>query len=232
MWKQTIAVICSYFTMSTGFWRINDQKINMNVNNYFTINVSYWNESLHNYYKQDKMEMWVTSDLEDDELSLLYFALLGYNVIGEVALHPCLHGLLSILEKFWFLQITWTREALSELKEYCWSCVSRIVSLCHRATGQQILKTHQSATMFRLCDTFVINTFPQTPCCCLKYSPIMSSRVAPALKFMSYRSDTMTLYPCSVSSWSATSRTAALNEAELWWAYTIRAVFWAITQTQ
>lgn len=42
----------------------------------------------------------VTSDLEDDELRLLYFALLGDDVITEASVHPGVHGLLSVLEQF------------------------------------------------------------------------------------------------------------------------------------
>lgn len=62
------------------------------------------------------MALCVTSDLEDDELGLLYFALLGYDVVAEAALHPGVHGLVSILEKLWILQITWTRHTVSELQ--------------------------------------------------------------------------------------------------------------------
>lgn len=48
------------------------------------------------------------SDLEDDEFGLLHFPLLCHNVLTQTALHPGVHCLVSVLEKFWFLHVTWT----------------------------------------------------------------------------------------------------------------------------
>lgn len=51
----------------------------------------------------------MTSDLEDDEIGLHYFALLSHDVFAEIAFHPGMHGLLSILEQLWILQFTCTQ---------------------------------------------------------------------------------------------------------------------------
>lgn len=99
----------------------------------------------------------MTSDLEDDELGLFYFALLGHDVVTEASLHPGVHRLLSILEMIRVLQITWRT-------------------------------SHQRQNFEDDSPELVINRERETA-----RSPMTSSRVALALKFMAYRSDTMTL---------------------------------------
>lgn len=59
---------------------------------------------------------------------------------------------------------------------------------------------------------------------------MMSSAVAVGLNFMAYRSDTFTVQPWAVKTSTAASLAAALNEPELWWAYTINTFFAAKTK--
>lgn len=48
----------------------------------------------------------LTSDLEDDELSRLHFALLRDDVVAEAALLPGVHGLLAVLEQLGVFGLT------------------------------------------------------------------------------------------------------------------------------
>lgn len=53
--------------------------------------------------------MCVSSDLEDDEVGLLHFLVLGHDVVAEAILLPGVHALVSILEQLRILQLTCRR---------------------------------------------------------------------------------------------------------------------------
>ena len=60
----------------------------------------------------------MTSDLEDDKLGLLNFALFLHNVLTEASLHPGMHGLVSILEEVRVLQIACSNPSPAEQHGY------------------------------------------------------------------------------------------------------------------
>lgn len=56
-----------------------------------------------------------TSDLEDDEVGLLHFLLLVHDVPAEAVLLPGAHGLVSVLEQLWMLQLPWRMKAANQV---------------------------------------------------------------------------------------------------------------------
>lgn len=54
--------------------------------------------------------MCVTSDLEDDEVGLLHFSVLGRNVVAEAILPEGVHGLVPVLEQLRLFQLPCRRQ--------------------------------------------------------------------------------------------------------------------------
>lgn len=52
----------------------------------------------------------LTSDLKDDEVGIRHFLLLGHNVAAEAFFLPGAHGLISVLEQLWILQLPCRRQ--------------------------------------------------------------------------------------------------------------------------